>query len=139
MVQRARELDKLKLGARKKEVEKSWWKRAAEEAELVLSESEGEEAEEERGGKTKVKAVERQRIAQKQAELDALLDVPLTSMGFSGKYPTKTGKLEMPDQFSGERRSDSLPSMGVMLRDDRFPTPIYFGPQIKAPNRPFPL
>merc|ERR1719322_834792 len=38
-MQRARELDKLKLGARKKEVEKSWWKRAAEEAELVLSES----------------------------------------------------------------------------------------------------
>ena len=103
-MQRARELDKLKLGARKKEVEKSWWKRAAEEAELVLSESESEEAEEERGGKTKAKAVERQRIAQKQAELDALLDVPLTSMGFSGKYPTKTGKIEMPDQFSGERR-----------------------------------
>ena len=52
----------------------------------------------------KARAVERQRIALKQAELDALLDVPLTSMGFSGKYPTKTGKLEMPDQFSGERR-----------------------------------
>ena len=31
-MQRARELDKLKLGARKKDVEKSWWRRAAEEA-----------------------------------------------------------------------------------------------------------
>ena len=60
-LQRARELDKLKLGARKKEVEKSWWRRAAEEAELVLSESEGEsEAEyEDRGGKTKVSMVAR--------------------------------------------------------------------------------
>ena len=53
---------------------------------------------------TKAKAVERQRIAAKAAELEGLLDVPLTSMGFSGKYPTKTGKLEMPDQFSGECR-----------------------------------
>ena len=52
-MQRARELDKLKLGARKKDVEKSWWRRAAEEAELELSESEDEdEAEwEGRGGK----------------------------------------------------------------------------------------
>ena len=54
-------MDKLKLGARKKEVEKSWWRRAAEEAELVLSESEGEsEAEyEDRGGKTKASMVAR--------------------------------------------------------------------------------
>ena len=118
-------MDKLKLGARKKEVEKSWWKKAAEEAELVLSESEVEdEVAEERGGKTKAKAVERQRIALKQAELDALLDVPLTSMGFSGKYPTKTGKLEMPDQFAGENRLSCR-----ILRDDQFRTDILSFPR----------
>ena len=128
-------MDKLKLGARKKEVEKSWWKRAAEEAELVLSESEGEgeEAGEERGGKTKARAVERQRIAQKQAELDALLDVPLTSMGFSGKYPTKTGRLEMPDQFTGEHKSSEAGSISSNKKCSMPP------PQIRAPNRPFRL
>ena len=97
-MQKARELDKLKLGARKTDAEKSWRRRAAEEAELVLSDSDADsEGAEEGGGKTRVKAAERQRIAQKQTELDALLDEPLASAGFSGKYPTKTGKLEMPE------------------------------------------
>merc|ERR1719383_86964 len=34
--------------------------------------------------------------AAKQAELKALLETPIVQSAFSGKYPTMTGRLEMP-------------------------------------------
>lgn len=71
-----------------------------------MSESDVDEGDEEGGGASKKKADQKMKGAIKYAELDALLAVPLTSPGFSGKYPTKTGRLEMPNQF-GESTSKS--------------------------------
>lgn len=48
---------------------------------------------------TKIRAQKRDKIAAKTAELNSLLAVPLIGQGFSGKYPTKSGKLEMPKEF----------------------------------------
>ena len=41
--------------------------------------------------------------ASKQAELNALLATPLIQSGFSGKYPTMTGKLELPKSLEGSQ------------------------------------
>ena len=41
--------------------------------------------------------------ASKQAELNALLATPLIQSGFSGKYPTMTGKLELPKSLAGSQ------------------------------------
>ena len=104
-VQVARELDKLRLEARKKDVSKSWWKKAAEEAELEVSDMDNSDEDddlEDKSGTAAAKAkASKVRIAAKQTELDALLSTPLTDQRFSGKYPTKSGKLEMPAQFAG--------------------------------------
>ncbi len=143
----ARELDKLKLDARKEvqkikyklfsamhkcyipvqEASKSWWKRAAEEADLHLSDGEmpdddDDENEEEALARSKRAASNKARMAAKQAELSAMLQAPLSfgsgGGGGVGKYPTKSGRLELPADmagWSGFTRFDSN-------SDSQFPT-----------------
>lgn len=114
----ARDLDKLKLHSRKEviwvdwvidllaiissfilqEVSENWMKKAAEEADLIISDDESDD--EELAAKSRKKSGTKMSIQAKQFELDQLLKTPLTTSSFSGKYPTKSGKLEMPVQPS---------------------------------------
>ena len=64
-----------------------------------MDDSDNEALEDETHIPTKVRAQKRDKIAAKSAELKSLLSVPLISQGFSGKYPTKSGKLELPKQL----------------------------------------
>ncbi len=41
-------------------------------------------------------------IAAKQAELIRVLGTPLVLTGFMGKYPTKSGQLELPTDLHGK-------------------------------------
>ena len=92
----ARELDKLLLTSKKEHVEKSWFKKAAEEMDIEYSGSEDEDDEATQLSKRK-DLVKRQSTTQaKQFELNHLLSLPITQSGFSGKYPTMSGKLELP-------------------------------------------
>ncbi len=109
-VQIGRELDKMKLSVRKTEVEKSWWKKAAEEADLILSGSDGDDDDAE-NAKSRQSAAQKAKVAQKQAELDALLATPLTAMGFSGKYPTKMGRLEVPEEFEKKSSKSAIEAL----------------------------
>ena len=93
-------MDKLLLTSKKERVEKNWFKKAAEAMDMEVSDNDDELAanadeslriearkkEEKRSGDT----------AAKQAQLKALLETPIVQSGFSGKYPTMTGRLEMP-------------------------------------------
>ena len=107
-VQLARDLDKLLLATKKEEMDKSWWKKAAEEAELEYSEDSDGEAE---GGKIKDETEYKNkskelsnrklRIENVRFELGRLLVMPITQQGFSGKYPTMTGQLQLPADFKG--------------------------------------
>ncbi len=76
---------------------KSWWKRAAEEADLELSEDEYED-QEDTVASSRLNADNKRKMAAKEAELNALLATPFAMAGntYSGKYPTKTGRLELP-------------------------------------------
>ncbi len=51
----------------------------------------------------------RARMAAREAELAAMLAAPLVTAGgaFGGKYPTKTGKLELPADLKGERERET--------------------------------
>ena len=93
----ARELDKLKLTFRKEEVSKSWWKKTAEEAELEYSDSDNDSDVDICASKKVSNA--KIKIENKTRELHSLLLAPLMSSGFSGKYPTKSGKLEAPSDL----------------------------------------
>lgn len=108
-VNTARELDKLLLAEKKAEVSKNWLKKAAEEAELELSESEPED--EFGDSKSKVHADQKNRIRMKKAELNGLLSAPIHAQGFSGKYPTMSGRLQMPADFKGHDDSSAVEAL----------------------------
>ena len=92
------------------DVEKSWWKKAAEEADLIVSDSD-EDEDDEVNCSTKRKSNQKQLIAAKQAELNALIAKPLMSIEFSGKYPTQSGKLMLPAKTKDKERKSALKTL----------------------------
>ncbi len=98
-VNTARDLDKMLLASRKEEVSKSWLKKAAEEADLELSDSDKEDKFADIDPKSKRKSEQKNKIKAKEAELSRLLATPMHGQGFAGKFPTMTGKLRLPTDF----------------------------------------
>ncbi len=85
------------------ELSKSWWKSAAEEAEIELSASDSDE--EVDGPASMAKAASANAVRAKEAELAAMLSVPVGVAGYGGKYPTKTGRLVLAPMAKGETKS----------------------------------
>jgi len=88
IMESARRLDQLLLKAKKKAVGDKWMQKAAQEAEIIVSEDEDSDTD-----KCLESAVSKQRIAEARGELQSLLRTPLESREFGGKYPTMTGCL----------------------------------------------
>ena len=82
-VNTARTLDKLLLDNRKEEVEKNWLKKAAEEAELELSEDDDDELECS-SSKSQIKADLKSKIKSTRAQLNTLLATPMHTQNFAG-------------------------------------------------------
>ena len=105
-VQVARELDKLLLTTKKEDINKSWLKKTAEEADIDYSEDSDEDCtqmKDEASFRLKEKEANKRKssIDAKRYELKQLLCLPVTQYGFSGKYPTMTGQLQLPSDFKG--------------------------------------
>lgn len=107
-VQTARTLDKLLLDVRKEDVEKTWLKKAAEEAELEISDSESDD--DDGISKKQVKADTQAKIKGVRAQLNTLLATPIHTQSFGGKYPTMSGRLQLPTEFlvSSENTKSAL-------------------------------
>merc|ERR1712223_1992064 len=97
-VSTARKLDKLLLDDRREDVEKNWLKKAAEEAELELSDDD-EDDNEFTCSKSQVKADLKALIKSMRAQLNTMLAAPLHTKNFAGKYPTMSGRLQLPTDF----------------------------------------
>merc|ERR1712223_613715 len=115
-VNAARELDKLLLASKKVEVEKNWFKKAAQEAELEYSDSDSDSVEKnqfERDVKNRQKASQKAKIKAKRAELTHLLATPLHAQKYSGKYITMGGKFQLPTDFKavGSEGQSALQAM----------------------------
>jgi len=101
-IKAARKLDKLLLQTRKENAGMNWKAKAAEEADLLVSDSEDEDGEGQR------KQMERkQEVKITTMILKNMLRVPLTTKEFSGKYPTMTGQLVLPGE-NNEGAVDAL-------------------------------
>jgi len=87
-VDAARRLDVLMLQTRKKNLGKQWFQKAAEEAELLLSEDEDSDCD-----KDQESSQNKQKIEIAKKELSSLLKTPLVVSEFTGKYPTQSGCL----------------------------------------------
>ena len=99
-VNTARQLDKLLLASKKEEVEKNWFKKAAKEADLEYSDDSANDSENEfTQARSRQKANQKSKINAKKAELSQLLALPLHHQTYSGKYPTMSGKLQLPSEF----------------------------------------
>ncbi|CAB4017425.1 ATP-dependent RNA helicase ddx24-like, partial [Paramuricea clavata] len=85
----ARIIDKEEHKFRKKKWSNDWFLNNAKEAELEVDEDLLEDL-----GDSREQQVRKDKLSAKKAELNTLLDVPLASSGFVGKYPTKKGKLQ---------------------------------------------
>ena len=80
----------------------NWKAKTAEEADLIVTDSEDEDGEGQR------KQMERkQEVKGVTMLLKNLLSVPLTTKEFSGKYPTMTGQLVLPGE-TNEGAVDAL-------------------------------
>lgn len=97
-------MDKLLLANKKEEVEKNWFKKAAEEAELDISDSDSENEFEHT--KSRQKATKKAKIAAKKAELTTMLATPIHTQYYVGKYPTMSGKLLLPTDFKTKGHED---------------------------------
>jgi len=101
-IKTARRLDKLLLQTRKENAGMNWKAKTAEEADLIVTDSEDEDGEGQR------KQMERkQEVKGVTMLLKNLLSVPLTTKEFSGKYPTMTGQLVLPGE-TNEGAVDAL-------------------------------
>lgn len=122
-VQVAKELDKLLLSTKKEEVNKSWFKKAAEDADLEYSEASDDSCNAKNEISTLAKAKEISKrnanVGRKRLELQQLLALPLTQHGFSGKYPTKTGQLQLPSDFQGSVPSSAITTLTAMKDGDK--------------------
>jgi ATP-dependent RNA helicase DDX24/MAK5 len=100
-VNTARQLDKLLLASKKEEVEKNWFKKAAKEADLEYSDDSANDSENEfTQARSRQKANQKSKINAKKSELSQLLALPLHQSGtYHGKYPTMSGKLQLPSEF----------------------------------------
>ena len=82
-VNTARKLDKLLLDDRREDVEKNWLKKAAEEAELELSDDD-EDDNEFTCSKSQVKADLKAQIKSMRAQLNTMLAAPIHTQNFAG-------------------------------------------------------
>ena len=114
-VNAARVLDKMLLASKKEEVEKNWFKKAAQEAELEYSDSADSDSAENQFDhvKSRQKASQKANIKAKRAELTHLLATPLHSQKYSGKYITMGGKFQLPTDFKavGSEGQSALQAM----------------------------
>jgi len=103
----ARDIDKMKLSARKREVGQNWWKKAAQEADLVLSDQDSDEEE----------VVKSESVSVKERALNALLARPVSAgAGYWGKYPTASGKLNLPKEFTGQNERSAVEKLNEEVR-----------------------
>ena len=94
----ARSLDKLLLDQRKEEAQKNWLKKAAEEAELEISEDEDND--------DKVKKADlKAKIKVTKTKLASMLASPLHAQRYGGKYLTMTGALKFPTDFQSSGKA----------------------------------
>ncbi|GAB0091099.1 RNA helicase [Sergentomyia squamirostris] len=97
----AREVDELDLRERRTQKEVGWREKTAEELEVILSDS-GSEADEDRQMFRRNHAQEKKVLKEKHGQLKKLLNQPLFPKGYSYKYPTSAGHLELPTVVSGQ-------------------------------------
>merc|ERR1719278_356928 len=85
----ARRLDKLLLDTRKKNVGEQWKQKIAEEADLIVSDSDEEEECYQGRRKTDNKV----EITQARRDLETSLKIPLTQHSYGGSYPPMSGSI----------------------------------------------
>uniref|UniRef100_A0A1B0CEF3 RNA helicase n=2 Tax=Lutzomyia longipalpis TaxID=7200 RepID=A0A1B0CEF3_LUTLO len=89
----AREVDEMDLRERRTQKETGWREKAARELEVLITDSESDDE----GKQTKQRhAIEKKYLKEKRNQLNKLLSTPLFPKGYSYKYPTAGGQLEMP-------------------------------------------
>lgn len=94
----ARTIEKMEYTLRKAHAEEDWFRRAAEEAELLVEEDDhDDDIEREKSMKA---ARERRDLQNKRTILAKMLALPFIPLNFSGKYPTHTGALVLPHNHS---------------------------------------
>ncbi|XP_067006519.2 ATP-dependent RNA helicase DDX24 [Anabrus simplex] len=115
-VRLARDLDQLELASRRNNAQTSWFQKAVKEMDIIIDKDDlPTKFTEDTSAKIKKQA----RIVRQQ--LNALLERPLFRKGFSGKYPTRTGKLEVPFETTDAVQAVKFahkPGMYVRRRND---------------------
>ena len=133
----ARELDKLLLASKKVEVEKNWFKKAAQEAELEYSDSDSDSVEKnqfDRDVKNRQKASQKAKIKAKRAELTHLLATPLHAQKYSGKYITMGGKFQLPTDFKAVGSEGGQSALRAMSKSKEEMKNLMKGPPKANPN-----
>ncbi|CAD7012801.1 unnamed protein product [Ceratitis capitata] len=111
----AREVDKLELKQRRTQSEIGWMKKHAEEMDMIIdgfNDESGSEQDED------AFVIERRRdrvhLENVRAQLRSLLTKPMFPKGFSFRYPTSTGQLQMLDINNPVGEADNGSAVNVM-------------------------
>ncbi|KAG7175795.1 ATP-dependent RNA helicase DDX24-like [Homarus americanus] len=131
----ARTVEKLEHKHRKTHAEKEWFRKAAEEAELVFEEDEYDEDHERE--KSMKAAHDKRDLQNKRSVLMKMLATPFIPSSFSGKYPTQTGFLVVPNRagskLSNTKNEDSNKALSIMKKESKEYSKLLKTINIKAP------
>lgn len=112
----AREVDKLELKNKRTSSEIGWLKKSAEEMDMIID---GFEDGSELSDDEDAFQIERNRNTQqlnvKRIQLASSLQKPLFPRGFSFKYPTSSGKLDIPKMQFSEGQSTGADNSAVKV------------------------
>ncbi|XP_017468448.1 PREDICTED: ATP-dependent RNA helicase DDX24 [Rhagoletis zephyria] len=112
----AREVDKQELKLRRTQSEIGWMKKQAEEMDMIIdgfNDESGSDQDDEDAFVVE-KRRDRLHLENVRAQLRALLCKPMFPKGFSFKYPTSSGQLQMPDIGASGTASDKGSAVNVM-------------------------
>ncbi|XP_036333094.1 ATP-dependent RNA helicase DDX24 [Rhagoletis pomonella] len=112
----AREVDKQELKLRRTQSEIGWMKKQAEEMDMIIdgfNDESGSDQDDEDAFVVE-KRRDRLHLENVRAQLSALLCKPMFPKGFSFKYPTSSGQLQMPDIGASGTASDKGSAVNVM-------------------------
>lgn len=114
----AREVDVLELKMRRSKSEIGWIKKTAHEMDILVDDmsdfSEADLYDSDDGGD---RYRSKHELKQKRDNLSRLLAKPLFPKGFSYKYPTSTGKLDIPHMDIDENKEDAVHVMKTAIAD----------------------
>uniref|UniRef100_A0A6M2DFK1 ATP-dependent RNA helicase n=1 Tax=Xenopsylla cheopis TaxID=163159 RepID=A0A6M2DFK1_XENCH len=103
----AREIDSLELQVRRTHAQSSWFEKNAEEMDILLDKDDSDDDDENK----RIASNNKKSVSVKKKQLNSLLSQPLFPKGYSSRFPTCNGSLQLPLLNDDESKENAVDIM----------------------------